>query len=196
MMISDIMAQSNKALEVPIMASLRQQVPAPPNESTRYIALTQGQFTLVDAGDYDWLNQWLWCARWNKGTKSFYAVRNAPAPARETILMHRQIAGLIKGDGREADHWNHNTLDNRRINIRDCSVAQNRRNVSKHNDNKSGYKGVYFYPPTSKWAAMIHVDGKNRYLGYFSEALLAARAYDEAARKNFGEFAMLNFPQE
>ena len=44
------------------------------------------------------------------------------------------------------------------------------------------------------WQARIHVKHKPIFLGYFSTIEEAAMAYDEAARKYFGDFARLNFP--
>ncbi len=45
----------------------------------------------------------------------------------------------------------------------------------------------------SKWAASIRVDGKLLHLGYYGNEVEAAKAYDEAAIKHFGEYAKLNF---
>ena len=163
---------------------------------SKRIELTQGQVAIVDDADFDWLNQWKWCARWNKGTQSFYAVRNSPSPEHATVLMHRQIIGLVKGDHRQVDHRDHDTLNCCRQNLRVCTSQQNIRHQRRHRDNASGFKGVYFYKPTSKWAAMIKAGAKNKYLGYFPTAQSAALAYDAAAQRHFGEFAVLNFPKE
>lgn len=188
-----IMAQSNQILEVSFMTHLRKQAPAPPDDSTRYIALTQDQFALVDAADYEWLNQWKWCAKWSNCTRSYYAVRNGAK--HETIIMHRVILGLVSGDGVKGDHKDHDTLNNRRSNLRPCSQRQNIQHQRRRSNNTSGYKGVYFCKPLSKWAAMIQTEiTGSRHLGYFYDAIIAARAYDAAALAHFGEFAVLNFP--
>ena len=55
-------------------------------------------------------------------------------------LMHRRI--LNAPDGVQVDHINHNTLDNRRSNLRLCSLAQNQMNRKRASNNTSGYKGV------------------------------------------------------
>jgi len=41
---------------------------------------------------------------------------------------------------------------------------------------------------------MLTVNGKTTYLGSFHDQKQAAKAYDTAAKKYFGEFAVLNFP--
>jgi AP2 domain len=47
----------------------------------------------------------------------------------------------------------------------------------------------------NKFAATINAQGKSSHLGYFDSEVEAALAYDAAARKHFGEFAAVNFPQ-
>jgi hypothetical protein len=106
--------------------------------------------------------------------------------------MHRQIAN--PPDGKEVDHINGVTLDNRRENLRVCSHSQNMHNRRlRQKNNKSGYKGVHWLARTKRWVAEIRVNGKSRHLGYFTEKTDAARAYDTAAAECFGEFAHLNF---
>lgn len=109
----------------------------------RKIPLTQGQYALVDDTDYDWLNQWKWYASLEKG--SYYAVRENTGRniSRIPIRMHRQILGLKRGDKREGDHRDHNTLDNQRHNIRICTHQQNMLNRRKPYNTSSSFRGVY-----------------------------------------------------
>ena len=108
--------------------------------------------------------------------------------------MHRQLLGLGYGDRRHTDHRNHITLDNRQENIRICSCQENMRNRKPWKDATSGYKGVYKHTQAKKWVAQITIKGVVRHLGIFNNEEEAAHAYDEAAKKHFGEFAYLNFP--
>lgn len=92
------------------------------------------------------------------------------------------------------DHINHNTLDNRRSNLRICTHLENLHNAKRHKDNKSGYKGIWLDKngKKKKWVARIRVNGKNIALGYYFSARSAAKAYNEAALKYFGNFACIN----
>jgi AP2-like factor, euAP2 lineage len=58
----------------------------------------------------------------------------------------------------------------------------------------SKYLGVCWYKRTKRWKGKIVQDGKQFHLGYFFDEIEAARAYDEAAKKLFGDEAQLNFP--
>lgn len=158
---------------------------------TKQIELTQGQVALVDDWRYDELNQFKWCARFDSYTNSFYAVRGFKASDGKwtTIRMHRVVANTPKG--MKTDHKNRNTLDNQEENVRICNNYQNSHNRIKQRNNKSGYKGVFWFK--NKWVAEIASECKSKMLGSFSTPEEAARAYDEAAKRLHGEFANLNF---
>ncbi len=156
------------------------------------IELTQGFVTIVDNEDYAELNAYKWHAN-RHPTGVYYARRTAihANGKRRKIQMHRQI--LNAQPGQPVDHANHNTLDNRRANIRLCTQSQNNANERKQRRTTSSrFKDVYWHKGDAKWHACISVDGARRQLGYFDDEMLAARAYNVAAVKHFGEFAWLN----
>jgi hypothetical protein len=164
----------------------RHEVVQPLDTSYKIIPLTQGQNALVDSEDYDWIMQWNWYAHWYENTKSFYAYRQY---GRTQVSMHSEI---LKCGPYESDHRNHDTLDNRRNNLRICTHVQNMSN--RRWGNSDGYKGIKFFPKLGKWMARIQFGNKRKYLGLYESAEAAARAYDMAAKELHGEFANLNFP--
>ena len=159
-------------------------------ENIRMIALTQGQFTIVDEEDYEILSRWKWQAVWARGTQSYYAQRSSPRDVngkQEIIPMHRQLLGLTKGNRLKGDHINHDTLDNRRINLRAVTAQQNAQNRKRYRDNRSGFKGVA--KNYGQWVACITVDGKTTVLGRFATPEAASECYKKAAQERFGEYA-------
>jgi len=118
---------------------------------------------------------------------------------RTTVYMHREI--LKPEPGIWVDHINGDRLDNRRANLRRCNRRQNAGNSFKNkadsaSPHHSQYKGVTRLNREERernyWAAYC----AGRYVGMYATEIEAARAYDDAARKHFGEFARLNFPNE
>jgi hypothetical protein len=80
-------------------------------------------------------------------------------------------------------------------NVRWATLNQQGRNRLKMRPKcSSRYKGVCWV--RGRWRAMIRVNGRNLFLGLFGDEETAARIYDEAARKYYGEFACPNFPVE
>lgn len=148
---------------------------------------------MVDDEDFESLSKCKWYAMWNPETRSFYAVRKAPTEPdgkRRTMRMHREI--MSAEVSQLVDHWNHDTLDNRRQNLRLCTNSQNKQNGRGHIDSTSGYKGVSWSKRDQRWVANIRVNKKPKYLGLFMNPIEAAKAYDVAATANFGTFALTN----
>lgn len=153
----------------------------------RVIPLTQGKFAIVDAEDYERLSEHKWCVQRKKGGR-FYAVRRAGG---KIIRMHREI--MNAPPGMVCDHKNHNTLDNRKSNLRTCTQAQNIYNQLPRDGGTSRYKGVYWPKDKCRWEAKIGHNGRAIHIGYYDYEADAAIAYDDMAIELFGEFACLNF---
>lgn len=152
------------------------------------ILLTQGKFALVDNEDFEYLNQWKW------GFDNGYARRTVnyrkPCGKRTmaTVFMHRLILCV---DGKNlVDHVDGDGLNNQKNNLRLCNHSQNARNQKAKRISMSGFKGVHLH--NGRWCARIMVDNKRVHLGYFNEREQAAKAYNAAAKKHFGEFARIN----
>lgn len=156
------------------------------------IPLTQGQFALVDDDDFEWLSQWKWCAVWHEKAKTFYAYRYPIRSAGETsrVFMHRAITRA--STGQQVDHRFHCGIDNRRENLRLCSHAQNKRNSRPYACNTSGFKGVIPATAGKRWVAQISIGGRTVRIGSFTTTKEAALAYDSAAIKHYGDFALTN----
>ena len=108
------------------------------------IQLTQGKVALVDDEDYEYLNQWKWYANEWKGGK-LYAVRNVRKNKQYIGYesMHRLLSSN-KDKKLVTDHINGNTLDNRKSNLRICTISENTKNRQIQKNNKSGFKGVRY----------------------------------------------------
>ncbi len=153
------------------------------------ISLTRGLSAIVDAADFDWLNQWKWHASGPHGHTFYAARRDVEAPGRPIVYMHRLIHGI---SARHVDHINRDGLDNRRENLRAASVSQNQAN-SRQRPSRQPYRGVERLP-NGNYRARLKRPGQSQHLGVFADAESAARARDAAAQAAFGEFAVLNFP--
>jgi len=157
------------------------------------IPLTQGQYALVNDEYFEFLNQWKWHAANHKRLRGYYAKSsqstNGTGCKRKSVMMHRLIMenalGRNLNQGEVIDHMNHDTLDNRRENLRIVSTRQNMQNLKRKTTSK--YPGVYWNKQKNKWLAHIMVNGKNKHLGLFIDEREAAKAYERACRELAGE---------
>ena len=156
---------------------------------TQVIQLTRGQAAQVDDEDYEMLSAYKWQAQ--PCGKTFRAVHSSRS---NRIDMARMITAAQPGQ--YVDHKNHDTLDNRRANLRLCTASQNAANSVRSTCWKNPYKGIAQSREKSlknpRWFAFIRVQGERHYLGCFKSPEEAARAYDAAAKKQFGDFASIN----
>ena len=105
------------------------------------------------------------------------------------ILLNRY---LLNYTGQlNVDHKDRNFLNNQKNNLRLATQSQNQAN-NFYTNNTSGYKGVCWKADRAKWYAQIRVNHQQINIGSFRDIKDAARAYNQAAIKHFGEFAWLN----
>jgi hypothetical protein len=125
-----------------------------------------------------------------RGSHCGYAIREVGGKKRrKTIWLHRVVLGLDPEDPQEGDHKNHDTLDNRRSNLRAVTHAQNMQNKRANAKGTSAWRGVNYQRKINKWQARVRFEGKQRYLGVFdTEAQAGAAA--AAWRKQHMPFAI------
>lgn len=152
------------------------------------VRLSSGDEALIDDDDAELVLRTSWWIDRNR-----HAVSERLG---KRVAMHRLV--MNAGPGTIVDHKNHNTLDNRKANLRFCTRSQNLANQRLVRGGSSRFKGVCLVPNHTKrkWSAYITLNKKRKSLGYYETEEEAAAAYDAAAIELFGEFAYLNFHRE
>lgn len=126
-------------------------------------------YTIVDAADADWANQWRWSL--NEG----YAHRKARVSNQpRKVYLHRALLGLHAGEALIGDHINRDRLDCRRSNLRTVTRAGNTQNRGAKAGASSRYRGVGWHRASGKWRAYVRADNKSIHLGLFTDEVEAA----------------------
>lgn len=137
----------------------------------------KNKFVIIDDENYDFIKNHKWHIHSNN-----YIHNN------KVGYLHRLLVGAKK-TLEYVDHINGNKFDNRMSNLRICTPSQSARNVSKTKKKcTSQYKGVDWNIKGMKWRSICG----GKYLGYYDSEIEAAKAYNEAAKILFGEYAKLN----
>ena len=150
------------------------------------VLLRGGGVALVDEIDLPLVIGCLWRPWRPAGRETIYAVSGG---GNTKVLMHRLVVHAPPGVS--VDHRNQDGLDNRRHNLRFGTESQHRANSKLRSDNTSGFRGV-----TLHGSGLWLVRCGNRYVGYALTPEEGGHMYDTAAVETFGDFAVLNFPEE
>ena len=130
---------------------------------------------IIDIEDVDKVNFTSWYL-----DKNGYVISKCKKTGNKGLYLHRFIMNCP--EDMVVDHINHNTLDNRKTNLRICTQHENTFN-KKENGND---RGVFLRG--NKWVAQISYNYKNIYLGQFDTYEEALKVRKEAEIKYFGEF--------
>lgn len=154
------------------------------------VRLTRGQWALVDLEDYQRVKKYSWQAKTDGILTKGYRAQGCVDG--KLTYMHRFILGDQVRKGLQVDHINHNTLDNRRSNLRICNQNQNQWNKMSHSGRDC--KGVFFEKRTKHWQAKIQTGkpSKTLWSKTYKTKQEAMDGYDEMATKLFGDFALTN----
>ena len=104
----------------------------------------------------------------------------------KTIKVHQLVAMAFLnhtpcGFKKVVNHINFDKTDNILENL---EVITHRKNTNlKHFKNSSKYVGVHWAKDANKWKCLIHVNGKQKYLGYFTDELEASNAYQKELKQ-------------
>ncbi len=131
----------------------------------------RGGIAIVDDAD-----DWVMAFSWHPHTRG-YAQRAGPrrADGRKTIItLHRELMGFPDG---LVDHINRDRMDNRRVNLRVVTAAENAQNRSSHPGTSSNYRNVHRVG--QRWIAAVEMNNKQIYLGRFDHEIDAARVAQE-----------------
>lgn len=137
--------------------------------------------------------------KWGVTNSGYECVSLKQDGRRKTLGRHQVVFIVTHGYlPDEIDHIDGDKTNNSPSNLRACSSTQNKRNTVGRRTYRgqatlSQFKGVSCDVRDGRWTAVIRVNGRNKSLGRFDTEVAAAKAYDDAAREHFGDFAYLNF---
>lgn len=131
----------------------------------------------VDDDVLDWCSQWTWHIKKGPSQKRYACRWETDNGVQVTVLLHRELLDLPRhSSGIEADHIDGDSLNNRRVNLREATHAQNHQNRKSVTGATSAYRGVHWSTRNRKWRATAKINGQRYELGLFSDELEAARS--------------------
>lgn len=138
-----------------------------------------------DLEDYDKIKDYTW----HINDQGYVVTKNKN---KNYVRMHRLVMCCPENYFVDHIHGINTRNDNRKENLRICTIQQNTRNSSVRRNNSSGITGVCFDNYRNKWRAYIKANDKQISLGRFENFEDAVAARKEAEDKHFGEFSYAN----
>lgn len=109
----------------------------------------------------------------------------------KTIQLSRFIVDAKEDE--IVDHEDHDTLNNRKYNLRVTKFQKNTMNRNgKNSNNKSGYRNVFWNSNIEKWSVRLSINYKTINLGDYDDVDEAGRVAEEGRQKYYGEYAGIN----
>ncbi len=155
------------------------------SDGVAYVYDCNNECFMVDAGEITKIAHIRWRCR--KGRHS-YVVGNIGKKGK--VYLHRFIMGVVDF-GQKVDHVNHNTRDNRKINLRICTNRENSINrVNQDNE------GVSYRADKKSWRAYINVNYKQINLGNYKTEKEARIARRKAVKVFYGQREVVQCPRK
>lgn len=148
---------------------------------------------LVDKEDIPKIKLYTWHAKYQSDINNYYVETNQKVDGGKFMLMLHRYLMNVTDNSLTVDHINHNTLDNRKVNLRVCSQKENNLNqLELRRNNKTGYRNISYQKRYGQYIVTLMIDGKNKTIGrtqYLSEAVIMR----DRAKKFYGVKNVYNF---
>jgi hypothetical protein len=127
--------------------------------------------------------------QWQVDERGYVRIRINKKRYRAHRLAFLYMTGQMP---KNIDHINGKGADNRWVNLRECTQAQNCRNRKVSIDTKSGIKNVIWHEESKRWKVVICCNGKQYDYGFFYDLDIAELVAIGARVKYHGEFARID----
>lgn len=137
-----------------------------------------------DLEDYDKIKNYCWHVKYDNYVES--STRKLLDGVQKYLSLHRIVMD-VDDKNIHVDHINHKPNDNRKLNLRIVTPAQNQANTKTSISNRSGVKGVYYCNTRHKWVALIKVNknGHSKSFETKEEAVLYRRYLEDKYQKEY-----------
>lgn len=144
---------------------------------------------IVDLEYFDLVSKYQWHVENSRKTIQYAQTNIGTRLSPKSLRMHK----LLIPNSQQIDHINHNGLDNRKSNLRECTNREN--NCNKNFSSrlpKSGYTGIRYNKKVGSYYVRIMVNKKEISLGHYNNLEDAIEARRQGEIKYFGKFRYSN----